>query len=88
MIEFIFYPNQIFIEGLRDLNKLAPTLMKLGKIHHDLGKGIGPAHYDLIGAQLVETIRQALGADFTVEVEEAWKRVYAVISATMQSGAV
>mmetsp|Transcript_5672 Transcript_5672/g.7875 ORF Transcript_5672/g.7875 Transcript_5672/m.7875 type:complete len:150 (-) Transcript_5672:157-606(-) len=76
------------VAGIRDLEKLAPTLAKLGKIHHDLGKGIGPAHYDLIGTSLIATIRQALKEDFTPEVEAAWVEVYAVISQAMQAGAV
>lgn len=73
------------VAGLRDLDSLVPVLLNLGRSHVAMNKGIGAAHYDLVGEQLILTLRQGLGNDFTPEVEEAWTDVYAVVSATMQS---
>jgi len=74
------------VAGLRDLNALVPVLKNLGKTHANLGKGIGPAHYDIVGQALIKTLKEGLGAGFTSEVEKAWLGVYAVVSSTMQAG--
>ena len=49
--------------------------------------GVVPAHYDLVGDMLIKTLKDALGPDFTPEVQKAWTDVYGIVSATMQAGA-
>lgn len=70
---------------LGDLESLAPTLRKLGAKH--VLYGVQPEHYDIIGAALLETLGEGLGAAFTDEVREAWQRVYGLVSTEMQAGA-
>lgn len=72
------------VAGLRDLGKLAPVLKRLGEKHTKMGKGIGAPHYQLIGEQLIVTLRQGLGEEFTPEVEAAWKAIYVILANTMQ----
>ena len=74
------------VAGLRDLKALVPILTKLGKSHGEMGKGINKSHYDLVGAQLIATLRMGLGKDFTPEVESAWIQVYTVVANTMLAG--
>ena len=74
------------VAGLRDLGALVPILTKLGKTHGEMGKGINKSHYDLVGAQLIATLRMGLGKEFTPEVESAWVEVYTVVADTMLAG--
>ena len=74
------------VAGLRDLGALVPVLTKLGKVHGEMGKGINKSHYDLVGAQLIATLRMGLGKEFTPEVESAWIQVYSVVADTMLAG--
>jgi hemoglobin-like flavoprotein len=41
---------------------------------------------DLVGAQLIITLRSVLGSEFTPDVEKAWTDIYSVVSAQMQAG--
>ncbi len=73
------------VAGLRDIEKLAPTLKRLGERHNTINKNIGPAHYKLIGDQLIVTLRQGLGHEFTPNVEASWVAIYGVLSKSMQA---
>ena len=73
------------VAGLRDLDSLVTVLKNLGRAHVAMNKGIAPVHYDVVGEQLIATLRECLKSDFTPEVEKAWVDVYAIVSATMQS---
>ena len=42
------------VVGLRDLDAMIPTLEKLGRMH--IGMGIAPAHFDVLGAELLRTL--------------------------------
>jgi methyl-accepting chemotaxis protein len=71
------------VGGLRDIESLVPVLQSLGSKHGSMKKGIGSAHYDIVGAALMKTLSQGLGEDFTPEVEKAWTTVYAIVAKTM-----
>ena len=64
---------------------LMPALQGLGRCH--AGYGVQDQHYDTVGAALLKTLRQGLGAAWTPEVEEAWAEVYGVLAGTMKEAA-
>ncbi|MCA9952702.1 MAG: hypothetical protein KDE48_23795 [Anaerolineales bacterium] len=45
------------------------------------------ADYDIVGATLLWTLEQGLGAAFTAEVKQAWTNVYSVLADTMKQAA-
>jgi hemoglobin-like flavoprotein len=63
---------------------LVPVLQQLGQRH--VRYGVQAAHYDVVGAVLLWTLRQHLGAQFTAEVEDAWLAAYTFIATTMLAG--
>ena len=70
---------------LNDLPTLVPILQGLGKRH--AGYGVQDSHYQTVGAALLKTLGQGLGADFTEEVKEAWTAVYTVMADVMVAAA-
>ena len=73
------------VNGLTDLDTLAPKLMELGARH--AGYGVKDHHYKVVGDALIWTLERGLADQFTPEVERAWVRVYLLVAATMQAGA-
>jgi len=68
--------------GLLDRpDTLGPVLRRLGARHS--GYGVVDAHYATVGAALLRTLEQGLGAAFTPEVRAAWAALYDVVSRTM-----
>jgi methyl-accepting chemotaxis protein len=70
---------------LNDLPTLVPILQGLGKRH--TGYGVEDSHYQTVGAALLKTLEQGLGADFTDEVKQAWTEVYTVMADVMVAAA-
>jgi len=66
---------------LTDLDTLVPVLQGLGLKHQSLG--VVPAHYDVVGEALIESLAVALGAKFTEPVKNAWLKVYGIIKKVM-----
>ena len=64
---------------------LLPVLRSLGARH--AGYQVREQHYDTVGAALIQTLEQGLGAAFTAEARAAWVDLYAVIASTMLEGA-
>lgn len=73
------------VSKLTQLNVLVPVLQNLGKRHADYG--VVDAHYDTVGAALLQTLGQGLGDAFTPDVKEAWIAVYGVMATTMKDAA-
>jgi len=73
------------VRGLDRLDTLVAVVEELGRRHADYG--VRPEHYESVGAALLWTLEQVLGAGFTTEVREAWTVVYGVLSASMRKGA-
>lgn len=73
------------INGLEHLDQLKTTLSALGERH--VAYGVQPAHYQVVGQALINTLQIMLGKDFTASVKRAWLSVYKVISETMISAA-
>lgn len=70
---------------LNDLDTLVPILQSLGSRHDTYG--VQEAHYQTVGAALLQTLEQGLGAEFTSEVAAAWSSVYGVMADVMLSAA-
>ncbi len=70
------------------LDKLADILepvQDLGRRHADYG--VKPEHYDTVGAALLWTLGQGLGAAFTAELEAAWTQTYTTLAGVMKDAA-
>lgn len=62
---------------LKDPDSLESTLEYLG-LKHD-GFAITEKHFDLMGVELIETLRAAMGAKLTPELIDAWLAMYKYI---------
>ena len=72
------------VDGLDDLDQVAPYLVRLGARH--VRYGVVPAHFDLVGGALLWTLEQGLGEAFTPEVHDAWAAAFGIIAAAMLTG--
>ncbi len=70
------------VADLDRLEIIGPMAADLGERHE--GYGVIAADYEPVGAALIWTLRQGLGAAFTPDVEAAWGAAYALLSAAMQ----
>jgi hemoglobin-like flavoprotein len=73
---------EMIIDGMERGDNLAPALQALGRRHVDYGAKA--ADYPLVGAVLLETLREYLGHGFTIEILKAWSQAYELISRQMQ----
>ena len=73
------------VDALDDLDALLPALEDLGAQHACYGV-TGP-DYDKMANALLWSLGQALGDDFTPELQAAWTEVYSTLAEAMQEGA-
>ncbi len=73
------------VNSLSRLGDLVPVVQALGQRH--AGYGVKNEHYNTVGAALIWTLEQGLGAAFTPEVKAAWIAVYTLLANTMQEAA-
>lgn len=71
----------VAVRGLGRLDEIVPAVQALGRRH--AGYHVKPEHYATVGAALLWTLEQGLGADFTPELKAAWTEVYTVLANTM-----
>lgn len=71
----------LVVNGLSRPGTVIPVTQDMARRH--VGYGVTRAHYASVGAALLWTLRQGLGADFTPEVEAAWSAAYDLLSAIM-----
>jgi len=71
------------VNGLNTLDQLIPAVSNLGRRH--MAYGVSDEHYTSVGKALIWTLEQGLGADFTLEVREAWTTVYGLLADTMKN---
>lgn len=69
------------VADLDKLDQLVPMVSELARRH--VGYGAREDHYAPVGSALIETLRDALGAHFTPEVEAAWGAAYGLLSGAM-----
>jgi hemoglobin-like flavoprotein len=73
---------------VRSLENLEPMLDRIRALaQRHVGYGVTDAHYASVGAALLWTLEQGLGADWTAEVKEAWAAAYQTLSSTMMAAA-
>ena len=70
----------VVVNGLNQLDTIVPAVENLGRRH--VQYGVQPQHYETVGAALLWTLAQGLGADFTADVESAWTAAYMLIAET------
>ena len=73
----------VVVNSLGNLEAVLPAASALAKRHVD---GVKAADYTPVGAALLWTLEQGLGADFNEEVKEAWTTVYTVLAQTAIAG--
>jgi hemoglobin-like flavoprotein len=73
------------VGALERLDTIVPAVQALGKRH--AGYGVTAAHYDTVGAALLWTLEQGLGAGFTPEVKAAWGDTYGTLASVMKAAA-
>lgn len=69
---------------LKDPDSLDGTLEYLGMKHE--GFAISRAHFDILGVELIHTLREALGSKLTPAVEQAWTQMFKYISEVIIKG--
>jgi hemoglobin-like flavoprotein len=72
------------VDGLGNLEQLAPFLVKLGARH--VRYGVRVEHFDVVAEALLWTLEQGLGELFTPDVREAWTAAWGVIAEAMMVG--
>jgi hemoglobin-like flavoprotein len=75
----------LVVTSLRKPDQLVPALQQLGIKH--IGYGAEPAHYDAVGAILLESLAHVAGDAWTEEVASAWTAAYTVAANVMRDAA-
>jgi hemoglobin-like flavoprotein len=75
----------VVVEGLDRLDALVPAVADLGRRHARYG--VNESHYGTVGAALLWTLEQKLGAGWTPEVKAAWQGAYTVLADVMRGAA-
>lgn len=75
----------VAVNRLGNPETLVPVLENMGRRHADYG--VVDAHYDTVGAALIDTLADGLGDAFTADIRSAWIEVYGFIAATMKDAA-
>ena len=69
------------VDALDRLDQMLPAVRALGRRHARYGAR--PEHYATVGAALIWTLEQSLGAEFTPAVRRAWLEAYRLLARTM-----
>ncbi len=73
------------VENLHQLDQILPAVRDLGQRH--AGYGVKETDYDTVGGALLGTLEQALGAEFTPAVRDAWAACYQTLAGEMKAAA-
>jgi len=73
------------VTNLHQVNVIVPAVQELGKRH--AGYGVTAKQYEPVGAALLWTLEQGLGAAFTPPVKAAWTEAYMTLAGVMQEAA-
>ncbi|HEY8438274.1 MAG TPA: globin family protein [Candidatus Limnocylindrales bacterium] len=71
----------VVVKTLDKIDALLPAVEALGRRH--AGYGVNPADFDTVGAALLWTLEQGLGAAFTPDVRDAWSLAYTTLATVM-----
>ena len=73
------------VDLLDHVDDLVARTSDLGARH--VGYGARVAHYDVVGAVLLDALAEVLGARFSPEAGRAWRYAYNLVAEAMQQGA-
>ncbi len=73
----------VIVARLDKLDELSADIAAMARRH--VGYGVKTEHYKMVGTALLWTLKQGLGSDWTVSVENAWKKCYQLLADTMIS---
>lgn len=71
----------IAVKGLTNLEKIVPTVQRLGVSHIEYG--VKKEHFPIVAEALLYTLEQGLGDDWNDELKEAWTTTYTILADTM-----
>jgi len=75
----------LVVHALPRVDTILPAVQALGRRH--VQYGVHPEHYKTVGAALLWTLEQELGAAWTPEVREAWTTAYTALAELMTTAA-
>ena len=75
----LFSAIAAYAKNLDNVEQLLTMVERIAQKHTSLN--IQPAHYDLVGHHLIETLRELVPEQFTKEVEDAWTAAYQELAA-------
>ncbi|MFQ5439095.1 MAG: globin domain-containing protein [Paracoccaceae bacterium] len=70
---------KVIVDNIGQEEALKPRYADLGREHALIG--VKAEHFAPMGEALIETLRHVLGAAFTDDAENAWRKLYAQVSA-------
>jgi nitric oxide dioxygenase len=73
------------VGSLQRPDAIREPVARLGARH--VAYGVRREHYPLVGATLIGTLREALGAELTPEAQKAWQAAIALLAGWMIQGA-
>lgn len=73
------------VDSLDRLPEVLPVARQLAIRH--VAWGVKAAHYDSVGAALLTTLEQGLGAAFTPALKQAWAEAYGTLAFAMKEAA-
>lgn len=71
----------VIVRKLDNEEELASRYKGLGEMHAAIGVEV--SDFEPMQEALIDTLRDALEDDFTPELEAAWRKAYAIVSANM-----
>ncbi|MEW5770961.1 MAG: globin family protein [Pseudomonadota bacterium] len=75
----------VVVNGIANLDALVANIQEMGRRH--VAYGVEARHYDTVGAAILWTLEQGLGADFTPATKEAWTAAYTTLAGVMKQAA-
>jgi len=69
------------IQNLGRMDKLVPSLEKLGKDHKPFQ--VESEHYSAFGTAFIRTIEDKLGCEFSVDLRKNWEILFTIIQSCM-----
>ena len=75
----LFSAIAAYAKNLDNVEQLLTMVERIAQKHTSLN--IQPAHYDLVGHHLIETLRELVPEQFTAEIEGAWTAAYQALAA-------
>ncbi|MBK9254865.1 MAG: hemoglobin [Saprospiraceae bacterium] len=69
------------IMNLDQPESFSADIVAMSKRH--TGYGVRPAHYAMVGAALLWTLKQGLGTEWNQEIEDAWTSCYTSLAEVM-----